>query len=261
MPLDASGSPRAHRPPPCSQGLAGRALEIGCFVRPPRLLGRWRLGQPCQSQDAAWWKGCGCTCEAGLPVPRASSEEAEVEKEKKGLAPHGPMGLCRFLLRQPWCEDTAYCPHWVSLAHHRGGSQWTAHRTPGKGSPWSGSSVLGTQASDGVEGAQWEWVCLPVSSNEGPYVSTFQGAQGGSRGMRVTPSPSPICGRTLCRRRAQGKVSSCLCTCGCISSDPYLPSLRSPLGGGVAATRRPQARVSIAGLCTRGSFFLEFLPW
>lgn len=78
--------------------------------------------------------------------------------------------------------------------------------------------------------------------------------------MRVTPSPSPICGGTLCRRWAQGKVSSCLCTCGCIFSDPYLPSLRSALGGGVAATCRPQARVSIAGLFTRGSFFLEFLP-
>lgn len=177
MPLDASGSPRAHRPPPCSQGLAGRALEIGCFVRPPRLLGRWRLGQPCQSQDAAWWKGCGCTCEAGLPVARPSEEEAEVEKEKKGLAPHGPMGLCRFLLRQPWCEDTACCPHWVSLAHHRGGSQWTAHRTPGKGSPWSGSSVLGTRASDGVGGS----VGMSVSScrqQRGPICQHLSGCPG-----------------------------------------------------------------------------------
>lgn len=149
MPLDTSGSPRAHRPRPCSQGLAGRVLEIRCFVRPPRLLGRWCLRQPCQSQDAAWWKGCGCTCETGLPVARASLEEAEVEREKKGLAPHGLMGLCWFLLRQPWCcEDTACCPHWVSLAHHCGGSWWTAHRTPGKGSPWSscvgaGDSGLG----------------------------------------------------------------------------------------------------------------------
>lgn len=192
MPLDASGSPRAHRPPPCSQGLAGRALEIGCFVRPPRLLGRWRLGQPCQSQDAAWWKGCGCTCEAGLPVARPSEEEAEVEKEKKGLAPHGPMGLCRFLLRQPWCEDTACCPHWVSLAHHRGGSQWTAHRTPGKGSPWSGSSVLGTRASDGVGG---------LSGNECVFLSAATRAHM-SAPFRVPREEAEACGSHRHLRRS-----------------------------------------------------------
>lgn len=181
MPLDTSGSPRAHRPRPCSQGLAGRALKITRFVRPPCLLGRWCLRQPCQSQDAAEWKGCGCTCEAGLPVARASEEEAEVEREKKGLAPHGPMSLCWFLLRQLWHEDTARCPHCISLAHHRGGSRWAAHRTPGKGSPWSG--CIGTGDSGLGRGGGCS-VGMCVSScwqQRGPTYQRLLGCSGRKR--------------------------------------------------------------------------------
>lgn len=121
-------------------------------------------------------------------------------------------------------------------------------------------------------------VCVFLSAATRAHVSAPVG---------VPREEAEACGSHHRLRRSAGQcragggpraVSSCLCTCGCISPQTLtcLPSLGSPqasrtlrwlrgppgpLGGGVAVTRRPQARVSIARLSLHvAPFFLEFLP-